>query len=241
MKKILSIDFDYFQKVSPEVLRTCYPDGVDLSPEISTIVWSGYYANPMQEEKLNGVSIMEQELKKIKEVILNQQSDIPAMIAGSHLQIYDFIHTFADTSDKLAVAHIDMHHDMFNKNPEVDCGNWLGHITEEYRTEILWIANPVTAEMYGLTDDAEPSGKAVCDLMKTSIAEIEGKTFDMIFLCRSDIWLPPHLDSYFSDLCKVMKQHFNEIILEQKIDKPREYQQYAEQMKKAYQKLEAMR
>lgn len=43
--KVLSIDFDYFQNVNADTIRSCYPDGIDLPTELSTIVWSGYYAN----------------------------------------------------------------------------------------------------------------------------------------------------------------------------------------------------
>ena len=42
---VLSIDFDYFQKVSKDVLMNCYPDGLDLSTELSIFTWSGYYNN----------------------------------------------------------------------------------------------------------------------------------------------------------------------------------------------------
>lgn len=49
---VLSIDFDYFQKVSKDVLMNCYPDGLDLSTELSIFTWSGYYNNPNSAKEL---------------------------------------------------------------------------------------------------------------------------------------------------------------------------------------------
>ena len=52
---ILSIDFDFFQIVNKDTLLTCYPDGHDLSTELSKIVWADYYVNPKTKDKLNAV------------------------------------------------------------------------------------------------------------------------------------------------------------------------------------------
>ncbi len=237
VKKILSIDFDFFQKVTPEIMQTCYPDGVDLSSAISTIVWSGYYANSKQKMMLDTVEILENEFYSMIDILLNQDKEIPVMIANSHLHIYDFIHSNVAETEKLYLVNADMHHDMFNQNPETDCGNWLGHISQEYDTSAVWIANPVSKAMYGITDDDIPKDSSIsqlAELIPESSAVIQDKQFDMIFLCRSDNWLPPHLDNYFSEMCEVMKEHFHEIIMEQDIDKPRNYMHYAEQMKNFY-------
>ncbi|MBR6163692.1 hypothetical protein IKQ26_07380, partial [bacterium] len=33
--------------------------------------------------------------------------------------------------------------------------------------------------------------------------------FDLIFLCRSDLWLPPHLDYDFKELAKFIDKRFD--------------------------------
>ena len=56
-RRILSIDFDYFQDVSRDTLLECYPDGYDLPTKQSILTWSGYYNNPKTAEKLKKVEI----------------------------------------------------------------------------------------------------------------------------------------------------------------------------------------
>ena len=63
---VLSIDFDYFQKVSKDVLMNCYPARLDLSIELSIFTWSGYYNNPNSAKELQTVGILEDELNHLK-------------------------------------------------------------------------------------------------------------------------------------------------------------------------------
>ena len=127
------------------------------------------------------------------------------------------------------LVNVDMHHDMFNANKQLDCGNWLGYIRQEYNHDGIWIANPVSADMYGLTDDDLPETsrrKRLGELIPTSTKIIQDEQFDLIFLCRSDNWLPPHLDERFSEMCDVIQGCFHHVMMEQNIDKPRNWQKY---------------
>lgn len=91
--RILSIDFDYFQDVTREQLNL-YPDGVDNPTALSEIVWAGHYATSAKE--LNAIGIMENELEFLEQLLLEQSSDVPVMVANSHKHIYNFICEYDD-------------------------------------------------------------------------------------------------------------------------------------------------
>lgn len=42
--------------------------------------------------------------------------------------------------------------------------------------------------------------KKIRSYLLYSIREIDVSDFDYVFLCRSDAWVPPHLDCYFDEL-----------------------------------------
>ena len=214
---VLSIDFDYFQSVSKNCIEECYPDGIDLNTSLSTIVWSRYYNNPFTKDKLNKVVINENELNEAINLLYKQNEKCPVRIANSHIHIYDFICEYAQKrkADRLYITHIDMHHDMFNDNDELDCGNWLLKISEKYKTGIEWIANPISREMFGLNESQ-------FDIIRTSIADVKPRKYDIIFLCRSDNWLPPHLDIHFQRLIKEIAIHFPKAKIETSVKTPRQ-------------------
>lgn len=214
---ILSIDFDYFQKVTKQQL-SLYPDGVDINTELSEIVWGNRYTD--SHYSLFEIGINAYELKLLKKIICNQNESAHVMIVNSHRHIYDFIHNLISDDDNLSIVNVDMHHDFFNENPEIDCGNWIGFLLNEQQklgktVRLKWVANPVGLKAYGFTDE-----ETQC-VINTSLNDITHESFDAVFLCRSDAWTPPHLDSYFTELCDLMTSHFYEVCMEQNINKPR--------------------
>ena len=237
--RVLSIDFDYFQNVSEKVLL-CYPDGIDNNTTMSEIAWGGRYANPRNE--IDKVGIMKKEFDAIKRKLRTIDPACPIMIAGSHKHIYDFICGLCDENETLSVVNVDMHHDFTNDSPELDCGNWLSYLAERQKNgggkfRFTWVANPVSASMYDLDDPDEPDLNLLKSLMLTSLSEIKGRSFDAIFLCRSDTWSPPHLDKYFTELCDLMREHFKNGVIEKDIDKPRTmYLEIMEGMRQAFKK-----
>lgn len=221
--RVLSIDFDYFQNVSEDVLRH-YPDGVDNSTGLSEIVWGNYYSEP--DSEISKVGIMQEEFDTIKRILTSIEPDCPIMIANSHIHIYNFICERNEADAPLSVVNVDMHHDFVNDDPKLDCGNWLSHLAQRQKDAgekfaFSWVANPVSISMYGIDDSDDPELHILKDLIMTSLSQIEGKQFDAVFICRSDTWSPPHLDKYFTELCEVARGHFSEIIMEKGIDIPR--------------------
>lgn len=188
--KILSIDFDYFEDIKNKDILTSFPDGIDLPTDLSIYTWSSYYSD---DRLIENVGFLEDEYNLLQDLLYNIKDNVNlCMITQSHKDIYDFIKKY-NTDDTLSITNIDMHHDMFNDNKEtVDCGNWLGNIANEYETEIEWVVNPISESTYGL-------GEEFSSILKHSIDELDDD-YDYVFLCRSDNWLPPHLDVKFNEL-----------------------------------------
>lgn len=224
MKKVLSIDWDFFQNVSTDVLRSCYPDGVDLPTAITEITWSNHYVT--DGERLNKINVLKDEYEKLLKLLLNQSSDCSVMIANSHVHAFDFIKEHLE-NEKAALTNIDMHHDFVNDNSKLDCGNWIGTLIKENKiceNGLLWIHNPVSFEMYGIDSEGEDKDftKAIKKINGGDTLDlIKDEKYDLIFLARSDTWSPPHLDGKFCLLVDLMKEHFTNIKMENGIDKPR--------------------
>ena len=194
---ILSIDFDYFQKVDPETLY-CYPDGHDFGAEMSMMIWAGHYANKHESERILKVEIDTDKIEKIKRIIKKAcPVDSPVMICNSHKHAYQFIkQVYSDNGrrGRVHVYNVDMHHDMFNKNKALDCGNWISYLQRQCNAlELKWVVNPISEDVYGLEEER------FGHLLLHSIKEIDVTDFDYVFLCRSDTWLPPHLDVEFNN------------------------------------------
>lgn len=215
--KVLSIDFDYFQQVSAETLVRDYPDGHDFDTDLSTFIWATHYATPETEKRLKAVKIDKKHFNEMIDIINSQNPFTPNMIVNSHIHIYDFIIEHMKGYNKCSIVNIDMHHDMFNDNKNLDCGNWVSHIKKAIPDcNITWIANTVSDEVFGLKNLP----------VKYDFETIKDKEFDIIFLCRSDIWTAPHLDKYFDELVNVMRSHFIASTLDEQILKPRDMDEY---------------
>lgn len=229
--KVLSIDFDYFQNVDAETLVTCYPDGIDLPTETTLLTWCTYYCNSRTKEKLEKVTIKRKELCELKRIIKQQAKRCPVLVMNSHKHIYNFIKSnmAQHSNEKLWITNIDMHHDMFSENIDLDCGNWISHIKKEYEnTSLEWIAPRNALKMYDI--DTEEFRKVI----KNSIADMRYKEYDIIFLCRSDNWLPPHLDNEFHKLLKVITKHFDIVRIEESVAEPRKYQEAVKEVKELF-------
>lgn len=225
---ILSIDFDFFQNTSEKALSQ-YPDGVDLPTPISCITWAGHYAT--HGEILKSVIIDEKHFSEIKNIIENQSVEIPVLITNSHKHAYNFI---KDLTDDASLVNIDLHHDMVNGNPTVDCGNWIGHLIKEEIVDpenFTWITRELSTEIYDITDDT-----TLRKIIKYDFDDIRNKTFDAIFLCRSDTWLPPHLDPYFNELVELCGK-FYDVKIESNVRQPRKIEEIIKAISKAQEKF----
>ena len=222
MKKtfnVLSIDFDYFQDVDEDTIVNCYPDGKDLPSELTMMTWMTHYADERCYDKLMEIGIDAENLENIKYILLNQEFNTPCMTVQSHIHIYDFIkqHYNPKKYSGCNIVNIDMHHDCFNDNNKLDCGNWVSHAINDFENcKVSWIANKISKKVYG----TEKLNKVI----EHDFNKIQKAKFDLIFLCRSDTWLPPHLDPYFDELYKLIIENFYSTMVDPQITKPRDFE-----------------
>ena len=164
------------------------------------------------------VQANKKQLKDLIKIIAAQSSDIKIWVSQSHKHAYKFIKENISTDETCEIINIDMHHDMYNHKYKIDCGNWLSHIDNEYpNAHITWVENPESQNAYG-TDihNTKPIN------IKQDFDFMDDIKFDMIFLCRSDSWLPPHLDTEFNKLKKFIEDKFKNTQIEIQVDKPRD-------------------
>lgn len=219
--RVLSIDFDFFQNVTKETICNCYPDGIDLPTEVTKIIWAAHYANPRNKTLLDKVTPDKENLKILKS-ILHKNKPYIAMIQNSHIHCYDFILDYLYNKPNIKgveLYNIDMHHDIFNRNPELDCGNWIGMLRDQIlmshqQLKVTWIANKTSKDAYAIPQNLE-------NIIKYTLDCISDKEFDLVFLCRSDPWTPPHLDGEFAKLTTTVIKNATKYTIEHGITAPR--------------------
>lgn len=212
--KVLSIDFDFFPNVTSEMLAH-YPDGIDLSTELTKIIWASHYIT--SDNMLKDIDINKNLYKELKYILNSQSTKTPVLITNSHVHAFDFIEKHFDNK-RIVLTNIDWHHDIVNNNTEMDCGNWIKFLKEKYPDTILkWITRPESIDCYGITNSELTQMNVEFDFKS-----IEHTQFDAIFLCRSDSWTPPHLDKYFDELIKECFSVYFNVKIENCVTKPRD-------------------
>lgn len=212
-KNVLSIDWDYFMDCTDAERFIMFPDGgnENIGINLSTFIWLGRYASSYvyKEEHpgqrgLDEIGIKEKEFEYIlRNVVLNVNAGCHVSFADSHAEIYDFIHEHTKKNDKVRVYNVDHHSDCYNMGDEVNCGNWANKLSDEgIMTRYTWVR--------GDNEDEIDSDTLKCRFNVTrDITALEGIGWDMIFVCRSSVWSPPHLDKDFNRLYERMNMFMN--------------------------------
>lgn len=235
---ILSLDFDYFLKFENDdaSILAEFPDGTEAFMQYNDAVWATHLAHKEVEDKIKTVKCNEDELAKVSVFLNSCKSNIPVMIANSHVHIYDFILSNAKPGQELRILNLDYHHDAYHTEQELNCGNWVLKLKD--RT-----ANPV---IYQWVTSENGWNSAEGSIPRFVREAYRFKTFgeylswnkeykpDLIFLCRSDVWVPPHLDGYFDMLMRFTASHFSNVTGEQRITKPRDLSKEIAKLREAY-------
>lgn len=194
---ILSIDFDYFVNADYETRSTSFPDGHEgFSPQIQKIIWDRYYPD------MFNIDIKTDELRKTVDYCKGTYAFKKGLVFSfeSHKELYDLIKK--NKMEKCHVFNIDFHHDMYSvphrSECSVDCGNWGSVLKEENPDfKLSWIA----------CDDSDRSALGVEEVdcheiidLDTLLENTPAECIDVIFICRSDMWTPPHLDKWYKEM-----------------------------------------
>ena len=235
---ILSLDFDYFLKFDNDDTSVLseFPDGTEAFLQYNDAVWATHLAHKEVEDKIKTVKCNEDELAKVSVFLNCCKADIPVMIANSHVHIHDFILSHAKQGQELRILNLDFHHDAYSTSQELNCGNWVLKLRE--RT-----SNPVAYQWVTSDNGWNCAEGSIPRFIKEAYRFKSFSEYlswnkdykpDLIFLCRSDVWVPPHLDGYFDMLMRFAAVHFNYVTGEQRITKPRDLSEEIAKLREAY-------
>lgn len=226
---ILSVDFDYFIKASDKA-QILFPDGgAEFSFIDDFFVWMSAYGTSMMcgDPLISETSVDTKALRRVSDIIKkNVAAGNRAMIADSHRHAYDFIRKYGDSEN--VIYNIDYHHDCFlTQSNEVHCGNWMRKLMEKgLAKNAYWIKRRNSSH--------KDKPKAVSALPFSKLPE----TYDLIFVCRSGWWTPPHLDTYFVEYLAdpLLKQDEMTVSFQQDIGKSR----YTDELREAASQIAAL-
>jgi len=219
--RVLSLDWDYFLDTTLEERVTQFPDSgnENLGNIVSNMVWTTRYVD--SERVSNNV----EGIRKIQDMKDNKEATIAVLQAlstsrfafmsvDSHKWLGEFLtepSLYSVLSDlylkdtdlqTLEIVNIDHHSDLYGNGKSLDCGNWLNKVMEKYpKAKLLWLGNVDSPN--DEIDTLEYKNRIT---YTTDISDIKNREFDFVFLCRSDIWTPPHLDGAFRKFDKSLRK-----------------------------------
>ena len=203
MINVLSIDWDYYVDTSNEIRERCFPKILNdiISEEKRIEMWRESY----KKYNIKNIGILEEKFQKTIQLIEDIEKDSPKackITNDSHRFVYDVIEKEIEEfhDENIKVYNIDHHHDMYQYRTsfdKVNCSNWAEILQEELgsKFDYNWIKRD-DSEEYSL------AGKVNCK--ECFLDDITEKKFDVIYLCRSGAWSPPHLDNKYNELKKCL-------------------------------------
>ena len=217
MKRFLSIDWDFFIDATATQRAILFPDGgnENLHTTLRKYIWDTRYSDP----KLSDIKVSS-DYKTLLNICKDFKGD--CMIADSHRFAYDFIMENTTPDEEFEVYNIDFHHDLYDYrtgDERVNCGNWATILREDRpNMKYVWIKcdDSETKTIGNFEVDADIQS---IDIFRSGSAN----KFDYLYLCRSAMWSPPHLDPEFVKVAKIlMKKCYTQY--EKGIDEPRPYE-----------------
>lgn len=197
MKYILSIDWDYFMvKTKKQVMYS--PDGgnENLPDSILDFIWLNCYtSSPELLEIKTNITAMRALGRTLK---LNKNYS-KFMVAKSHAAIYPFIcENIDDPFEPITIVNIDEHHDFYDHIDELNCGNWAWHVLDNFNLKkYIWYHTDHIS-----TVGKPPKEPCIEIIRDDNLRGIQDCFYDMIFICKSLPWSPPHLDKNFERFFK---------------------------------------
>lgn len=217
MNRFISVDWDFFIDATFDQRVMMFPDGgnENLPTSLRDYIWDTHYRHP----ELKNMKVTS-DYKYLLSICKTFQGE--AFVADSHRWAFNFIMDNTKPDEVFEVWNIDFHHDLYNfttRGGEVNCGNWATML-QKYRPNMKY--KWVCCE----TSDAT-AGEDVVDVETYTMDEFRmqfrdtPEDFQYLFMCRSAVWSPPHLDKKFVIAVKAIKC---KLTLEQGITRPRPYE-----------------
>jgi len=235
---VLSIDYDYFMKFKDDDISVIseFPDGTEAFIGLSDYIWATRLAHRKAAEAINTVTCNTDELFNVRKFIMKQSRNVPVLITNSHVHIYEFIKSRLDGRNSIRVANLDFHHDAYDKTSELNCGNWVNFLDREFTLEYDWITSDCGWEAAGKKPGILDGRTRFRNIVEFTKANQKFKP-DIIFICRSDVWVPPHLDREFVNFSFDVCGRFNDIMGDPAVLRKRDLRKHIDQLRDAYDKM----
>lgn len=228
--KVLSIDFDYFVNATKDEIYDMFPDpNENISISLNNFLWVTHYANQRIKQEhhkgknLESISIRWEEFNQVKKYlksIKKMSASSKVIITNSHAHILPPLEIKA-TEQPIKLLNIDDHSDFYGIGSELNCGNWGNLLYKIVRdsdllqdSEVNWVCRPDSINLLEEKDLYEEyegfltiSQVKPRDLASYIEMFFESEVPDIIFLCRSSCWVPPHLDFRFLELKEVLQSY----------------------------------
>lgn len=213
---ILSIDWDFFIDATEKERIRLFPcNDMYYDPEDIFDEWEEMYEE--NEDELYDIDIKRKEYNyffyKLRDLLIDNP-DTKVVIADSHKHIYKYVKNMKKESvNNLSLINIDFHHDCYSSN-EVGCESWIYHlIQKQIISNLVWICDKtsgIDAEIIDEDFEWESSEE-----MESYLDKIE--KCPLIFICRSSIYSPPHLNGCFDKIVNMIRKYCNNLIVEKDI------------------------
>jgi hypothetical protein len=169
---------------------------------IQNYVWISRYADSLiRAEKYGGKAMTDikadhAELELLYTLIDRYKNRSTKMsVHESHKDIAEIFKQgrFADGSHD--IINIDYHHDCFDTSDDgnIDCGNWGKLLSEQGKIDKLFWVGRNDSDDY----ESDIITERCCGIQELLDSPALMNGIDHIFICRSGVWSPPHLDEDF--------------------------------------------
>ena len=190
---VLSIDWDYFINVDGTFRYHHFPDmpNEKYPKQMQNVVWTSRYSEDDEILKVGYNPVVHDIMRLIGEVPF-------VVVAESHRWIYTYLVQRLRLAGKkeISLLNLDFHSDFREGAAELDCGNWLSILMEQHKGDYRWLG---WEDSYR---DNIPKRLEFFTDVERAKREIKDTAWDMLFICRSDMWSPPHLDAAFTNVFK---------------------------------------
>ena len=194
MLRVLSLDWDFFIDCDFNYRQKYFPEGrfENRINETKDLLWAEKY---VEHPSLFSVKVKQDAYKWLKNICKLQACN-NCFASESHKDIYKFILKYTHRITSLEIWNLDFHHDYYRGNKgRLTCGNWARRLKRYREYKYYWVKcdDSVTESL-----DTEVIYKELSDVPWDC---------DLVFLCRSDLWSPPHLDSKFREVERLLRPH----------------------------------
>jgi len=183
--RVLSIDWDVFHDI------TQFMPG-SMTPRVDWVVEYCWF----EGEFKHLYKFAETEFQQAKEFLAKQTQ--PIYFADDHSSIYNLI----DANTHVELTNLDFHSDMYpirdkegNKKP-LDCGNWMLYLVVDKRCTV----NVDWRQLHSKGDSGETEYTGITWTHALGFEGVFDKDYDLIFVCQSAEYSPPHKNHRFREL-----------------------------------------